>query len=76
MARLPKYECDRCGARYDKNHAKDVYGHLEHNLIGLSLVNTDRHLLRFDLCDDCLKDVQEWLKNPQKESTDEDGVDE
>lgn len=66
MAKLSGFQCDRCGKHYDKNHAKDVWGRWTQQIVGCAIVNVSGQLLRFDLCDECLAELQSWLDDDEK----------
>ena len=67
MAKLSGYQCDRCGAPYEKNRAKDSQGRCDYNLVGVGLINTAGQLFRTDLCDECMAELQSWLDDPAME---------
>lgn len=69
MAKLHGFRCDRCGAEYDKNKSKNPTDKTGYNVIGFAFVNTAKQLDRYDLCDMCIKELQEWLDRPAEEDS-------
>ena len=70
MAKLHGFRCDRCGAEYDKNRSKNDRDKTGYNVIGFAFVNTAKQLDRYDLCDKCISELQEWIKNYSDPATD------
>lgn len=66
MAKLSGFQCDRCGARYEKGTCKDTQGRTDRFLIGVGLINTAQQIFRTDLCNDCMAELQAWLDDPAK----------
>lgn len=62
--RFHRYECDRCGKKYDANHMRDPQGRSQWSLTGIGTVTTKREMFRVDLCDDCLGSLHRWLGDP------------
>lgn len=58
-------KCDRCGAYYDENKMYKETNLIPGSvLIGMSLLCRDsRYGNEYDLCDSCLTDLKEFLKN-------------
>lgn len=56
--------CDRCGAQYQKNKAKDPLKRSKYNTVGVGLITTDHKVLRWDLCDDCQKAFEHFMRYP------------
>lgn len=65
MARLHGFRCDRCGEEYDKNRRKNPRDATGFNVIGFAFVNTAKQLDRYDLCDQCLEELQRWVAKPE-----------
>lgn len=64
-------KCDRCGAYYDKNKKHKTFGRISGGVIsGIWMVDRNgTNERRFDLCDDCIGDLKEFLniKEPDEE---------
>ena len=63
-------KCDRCGKFYEKNVVMESKGSVIGSTIGgintaTTEGKTDEH---FDLCDDCIKSMCEWIKKQNSDS--------
>lgn len=56
-------KCDRCGVFYEDNSNHKSW---TRNIVGIFLSYQDTHLDRYDLCDDCVEKLKEFLSNPDK----------
>ena len=65
MAKLHGFQCDRCGAYYEKNKRKNPNDKTGYNVIGFGFVNTAKQIDRYDLCDDCIAELQMWMDKPE-----------
>ena len=63
--KLNRFQCDRCGKTYDRNEIVEPRGDIQHRLVGVAIVDVKRNLQRYDLCDDCLAQVLNWIDNPR-----------
>lgn len=61
--KLNRFQCDRCGKKYDANKTFDITMGEKHRLVGVGLLNVNKNIHRFDLCDECLDELQEWLSH-------------
>lgn len=59
-------KCDRCGNFYI---LMDKKAKIDGNILKyIKLVNNLEFTIKsYDLCDDCVKDLQQWLKNKKVE---------
>lgn len=63
--RLNGYKCDACGKFYERNEEKDKNGL---PATGIGILNIKLGITRYDLCDECLKKVQDIVfptNNPE-----------
>lgn len=60
-------KCDRCGKYYDKNEKHETSGKIHgRKLAGVKTIDTnDCWYNHFDLCDDCLTDLFEFLSGKE-----------
>lgn len=65
MAKIHGFTCDRCGQFYDKNRRKNPKDKTGYNVVGMAFVNTAKQLNRYDLCDTCIEELQEWMARPE-----------
>lgn len=63
--------CDRCKKYYDKNSKNETVGRIHGGVIeGIVTYTTGSNLDKyFDLCDDCIDDLKEWLKGVVRNET-------
>ena len=56
-------KCDRCGKFYVENASFPVDQHGDHYIGGVMTMTTSGfHHKNYDLCDDCLKDFNEFIR--------------
>lgn len=56
-------KCDRCGAFYEKNKNNKSY---TRNIVGVYLRYQDTDVARYDLCDECVEKLKQFLSEPDK----------
>ena len=63
-------KCDRCGRYYEKNVLVKSKGSVIGSVIGGIYTRTKDGKADepFDLCDDCIKSLFEWMKEPNSDS--------
>lgn len=59
MISMVIYKCDRCGKHYDEKNYTSEYEVLKKSRTGFPL--------SLDLCPECQKKLDEFMKNPGKE---------
>lgn len=64
--RNSRYICDRCHAAYDKNTIKDE----ENIAVGVGMLKIGGYVTRYDLCDDCLRDFNKFMKDYSRDNED------
>lgn len=60
-------KCDRCGKFYEKNAVMESKGSVRGSIIGgiKTATKEGRTDEEFDLCDDCIKSLGEWIKKTE-----------
>ena len=55
-------KCDRCGAFYEENKNHKSY---TRNIVGVHLRYQDTNIARYDLCDECVKELLYFLSREE-----------